>query len=230
MGDLPSDDPKGAVAAINDCWNKVGIHGDGSCPELEQHAHCRNCPTYSAGALTLLDRNLPAEYLSSWTAHFAREKQVEERDSQSALIFRIGSEWFALPTLVLDEVAELRTIHSVPHRGSGSVLGLVNVRGELLICVSLARMLGMEEPSSPESTSDGHRRLVVIRHDGGRMAFPVDDAQTIHRYHPRELKGAPATIVKAATAYTKALLSWKGKTIGCLDGELIVQTLNRSVA
>ena len=38
------------IAAIDDCWNRIGVRGDGSCPELKQYVHCRNCPVYSAGA------------------------------------------------------------------------------------------------------------------------------------------------------------------------------------
>ena len=39
-----------ARAGLNDCWNKIGVRGDGSCPELARHVHCRNCPVYSASA------------------------------------------------------------------------------------------------------------------------------------------------------------------------------------
>ena len=119
-------------STINDCWNRIGVRGDGSCPELEQYAHCRNCPVYSAAALTLLDRELPAGYAGRMDRPFRRTQEARRsRILHSAIIFRIGAEWFALPTLALDEVAELRTIHSLPHRRSGVVLGLVNVRGEL---------------------------------------------------------------------------------------------------
>ena len=42
--------------AIDDCWNRIGIHGDKSCPLLAEHIHCRNCSVYSAAATRLLDR------------------------------------------------------------------------------------------------------------------------------------------------------------------------------
>ena len=42
--------------AIDDCWNRIGIHGDKSCPLLIDHIHCRNCAVYSAAATRLLDR------------------------------------------------------------------------------------------------------------------------------------------------------------------------------
>ena len=217
---------------INDCWNKIGVRGDRSCVELEPHVHCRNCPVYSAAALTLLDREYPPEHLSEWTAHFAGRKKLEQPDAHSAIIFRIASEWFALPTSALDEVAEPRTIHSLPHLRSSVVLGLVNVRGELLICVSLAKMLRLGEPTSVDAERKGFntKRLVVIRHNSRRVAFPTDDVQSIHRYHPRELKSVPASIAQAAAAYTNALLPLQGKTVGCLDDQLLTQALDRIIA
>ena len=52
-----------AAAAVNACWDRIGVQGDASCPELKQHVHCRNCPVYSAGAMQLLDREMAADAL-----------------------------------------------------------------------------------------------------------------------------------------------------------------------
>ena len=223
--------PDGAPS-INDCWNRIGVRGDASCAELKQHIHCRNCPAYSAAASTLFDRALPTTHLSDWTAHFAERRQVEEPDSHSAIIFRIESEWYALPTCALDEVAAPRKVHSLPHLRSGIVLGLVNVRGELVVCVSLARMLRIGDVGSSESQrqASNTKRLIVIRHNNRRTAFPVDEVQSVDRYHSRELRLVPATIAKASAAYTKAILSLKDRTVGWLDDELLAHALDKSVA
>ena len=42
--------------AVDDCWNRIGVFGDKSCPRLERHIHCRNCEVYGAAAIALLDR------------------------------------------------------------------------------------------------------------------------------------------------------------------------------
>ena len=224
---------KGASAGreIHDCWNKIGVRGDGSCEKLQVHTHCRNCPVYSAMALALLDRQAPAYYLDDSTLHFARANQIETADAHSAVIFRLGNEWLALPTQFLDEIAQLRAIHSLPHRRQGLILGLTGLRGELLICVSLAKMLGLEEDGKTSSANDTKlKRMVIIRHDGQRFAFPVDEVQGIHRYRESDLKAVPATTAKATAAYTKAMVSWQKKVIGCLDGQLVVQAFHRNIA
>ncbi|MES2255418.1 MAG: chemotaxis protein CheW [Pseudomonadota bacterium] len=232
MRDRPDSKLGSSHSSVNDCWNKIGVYGDASCKELKQNTHCRNCPIYSAAAVSLLDRDLPAGYLSEWSDHFAQSRVTKELDTHSVFIFRIGGEWLAFPTLALDEVTELRSIHSLPHQRSGITLGLANMRGELLICVSLGKMLGLEKPDSPKREQGGavHKHLMVIGHGGHRVVFPIDEAHGIRRYHSRELKAVPATIAKAAASYTKAMLPWRNRAVGCLDDELVLHTLNRSVA
>src|SRR5215208_1473024 len=106
-----------SAGAINDCWNRIGVRGDVSCPELVQHAHCRNCPVFAAAALTLLDRELPAGYAAEWMVYISQKRdRAKGAERQSAILFRLGAEWFALPTAAVDEVAELRGMHSLPHR------------------------------------------------------------------------------------------------------------------
>ena len=162
-------------------------------PELKKHVHCRNCPVYSAGAAELLDGDPPASYLADRTSHFAQPKRAEDIETRSVVIFRVASEWLALPTSVVMEVANLLPIHSLPHRQNGVVLGLASVRGELLVCVSLRQVVGAEPlaAASHERRDTAYRRLLVIRREAVRVVCPVDDVHGIHRFHPRELKAVP---------------------------------------
>ncbi len=216
---------------LHDCWNRIGVRGDSSCPELSQRAHCRNCPVYSASAADLLNRDAPPGYLADRTRHFEQAVDRGESEKQSAIVFRIGSEWFALSTLAFDEIADQRAIHALPHRRGGGVLGLVNVRGELLICLSLAKIMGLEEAALAGPTKDrrGRRRLIILRHAEGRLAFPVDEVQSIHRFDPADLRAVPATVAKAAASYTTGVLAWADRLVGCLDGQRILEALNRGV-
>jgi chemotaxis-related protein WspD len=209
-----------------DCWNKIGVAGDGSCEQLPKVGHCRNCAVYSSAGAQLLDRELPAHYRREWTDHFAREKNRSTPGKNSVVIFRIGLEWLALPTRNFQEVAERRRVHSLPHRRHGIVLGLINVRGELLLCVSLGRLLGIERA---EKSRPLHHRLVVSEWQGNILAFPVDEIHGIHRYHGEELKSPPTTTARATPSFAAGVFAWHDKMVGCLDAELLFSTLNRSL-
>jgi chemotaxis-related protein WspD len=217
---------------IHDCWNRIGVSGDMSCPELKKHFHCRNCPVYSAAAIELLDRDLPANYLDEWTRHVAQQKPETAGDTQSVVVFRIGLEWLALPTTVFKEIVGIRPVHSLPHRRNGVVLGLANIRGELLVCISLRQILRLEETSElkNEKLRTAEVRMLFIQHQSLRVVCPVDEVFGIHRIHPRELLPVPATLAKATTTYTKGAVSWPHGAIGLLDEDLLFYALNRGLA
>ena len=211
------------------CWNKIGVYGDGSCRDLAQFVHCRNCPVYSQAGVQLLNRALPADYRREWSEHFALEKKRGTPGKISALLFRLGGEWLALPTQAFQEVAERRMIHSLPHRRQGVVLGLANVRGELVLCLSLARVLGIDSTATKHTPRTIYDRLLVAYWDGKRLAFPVDEVFGVHRFDPQQLKQPPETISKSSQSFSRNILQWQQRPVGILDAELLFSTLNRSL-
>src|SRR6185503_5608888 len=112
----------------------------------------------AAAAIQLLDRPVIADYRREWSEHYAAEKKLTAPAKTSVVIFRIISEWLALPTHAFQEVAERRVMHTLPHRRRDLVLGLVNVRGELLICVSLGQWLGLAEPGAGTKPETANRK------------------------------------------------------------------------
>lgn len=219
------------ATALDDCWNRKGVRGDRSCPSLAEHIHCRNCPVFAEAARGLLDRPVPADYAAGWSSHFAAAKVAEKPSNRSAVVFRIGSEWFALPTDLCDEISERRRIHSLPHQRNPAVLGLVNIRGALIICVSLARMLSLHEGGPGESgRGPGPARMVVMRHASGPIAFPVAEVQPTLRFHEDTLRNVPVTVARASSNYVAGLLPWRDRQVGYLDVERVMQSVNRSLA
>jgi chemotaxis-related protein WspD len=221
--------PNGQAVEIRACWNEIGVQGNASCPQLAQVIHCHNCPVYSKAGVQLLDRPLLPEYRRAWTEHFALEKKLAVPAKTSALLFRINAEWLALPTPAFQEVAERRPVHSLPHRRQGIVLGLVNVRGELLICVSLGRLLGLDRSPLRESHRLAYDRLLVAKWNSHRFVFPADEVRGIHRFQTPELQEPPATLAKSKLSYTRGILCWQDRTVGLLDADLLFSSLNRSL-
>jgi chemotaxis-related protein WspD len=176
----------------------------------------------------LLDRPLLPEFRRERTAHYAKPKQLAAPAKTSALLFRIRTDWLALPTQAFQEVAEHRLVHSLPHRRRSIVLGVVNIRGELLICVSLGHLLGLEQTQSGRALRRTHERLLVANWKGNRLVFPVDEVRGVHRFQELELQEPPATLAKANLSYTRGLLSWQGRAVGFLDADRLFSALNRS--
>jgi chemotaxis-related protein WspD len=185
----------------------------------------------SGGAALLLDRALPSGYLSEWTDRIADRHEYLQAGTQSVVIFRIGAEWLALPTSVFEEVAEDCPFHSLPHRAGHPAGGLVTVRGDILTCVSLETLLGLERDARAEGKSHStHARVALVAREGNRFAFPVSEVCVVARYHPRELQEVPTSLARAKAAHTLGLLPWQGHTVGCLDDELLFYTVNKVLA
>lgn len=228
----------GGDAIMDTCWQKIGVGGDSSCPDLKEHIHCRNCPSHAGRASLLLNRAPPDDYLDEWTRHVAGGKTLSSLSPDAAaaatlsvMIFRLAGEWLALPTRLLEEVTEMRPVHSLPHRRSGVVLGVTNIHGGLLICVSLAVLLGLAaEAQQQDRRIEAKRRMLVIGRESGRFVFPADEVHGIERYGANSLRAAPATVARAASSYTRHVLPWQDRSVGYLDADLLLDGLDRSIA
>ena len=216
---------------MNACWNHIGVHGDRSCPELASVVHCRNCPIHAEAATSLLEREPPDAYVSDWTTHLSRSVDAGDADTRSILIFRVGAEWLALPTTSILEVIETRPVHSLPGRRKSVLLGVVNVRGELLVCVSLGGLLGLapSPPAPRPGTQLMHARMLVLNHGHARAVCPVDEVHGVHHFPARALHDVPATVARASSTHSKAVLSWDGHSVGILDDELTFASMERSL-
>jgi chemotaxis-related protein WspD len=219
------------VLTQNDCWNRIGVWGDRSCPELIQAVHCHNCPVFTAASRRFLDAPPPGNYLEEWTERLIAPIEETADDLQSVLIFRLCEEWLALRVQVLLEVTGPRPVHPIPHR-VGLLAGLVNIRGELHLCVHLAQLLGIkaqEDRQPMPNGAGGLPRLIVAQSEGNRWVFPVDEVDQVYRLSPGELTGAPATLARSASPLTRAVLAWRERSIGYLDDERLFRVLGARI-
>jgi chemotaxis-related protein WspD len=228
------------AALVNDCWNRVGTRGDGSCPKLAEYSRCLNCPVFEQAAAALLDRPLAeadlAEAASATRATSPAEKKagdangVQPATVHSALVFRIADEWLALPTAALRQVDDVRPIHSLPHRRNRVVLGLVNIRGTLTVAASLGELLHLDRAAaSGHRSRNTYARMLVAAHRGEPVAFPVDEVEGVLRFPAAALMPVPTTLAHASASHASGVLAWRDTTIGLLDPDRVFDSLARSL-
>jgi chemotaxis-related protein WspD len=234
-GSTDGNDLGGHVPGQSDCWNKIGISGDQSCPELKTFIHCRNCPVFAAAARTFFDRAAPEGYLAEWSRWLAASdihntrgdrtnndaSNISSRDERvGVLMFRLGSEWLAIRTQAIAQVTTPRPVHRVPHRSNEIFSGLVNLQGQVQLCVSLHGLLGA-------SASASSPRLVVLhdRDQAASWAFAADEVLGV-QYVPRSnWRNVPSTLVNPAVGFSQAILSWNGLCISLLDEQRVFSAL-----
>ena len=197
--------------------------------------HCRNCPVFAAAARTFFDRRAPEGYLADWSRWLADsadamlQRSIGDSDDDhvlvrgeavSVLIFRLGEEWLAFRTQTVAEVTLPRPVHRIPHRSNSVLAGLVNLQGQVLLCVSLHGLLGV---AAAESSS----RLIVLR-DPDRAetwAFAADEVLGVRRVSRNQWRSVPSTLINPAVGFSQAVLSWNGRSVGLLDEQRVFTAL-----
>jgi chemotaxis-related protein WspD len=212
---------------VDDCWNRIGVNGDRTCPELETHVHCRNCPVFARAARSFFDRKAPEGYLAEWSDLLGRPAGDGAADDSALLVFRLGSEWLALALSVVSEVTTPRPVHRVPHRTNRVFSGLVSLRGQLQLCVSLHGLLEVAPPD-PDADPVANHRLVVIRKDTETWAFSADEVLGVHRVARDRLQKVPSTLANPTGSFSKAVFAWdEERSIDVLDEPRVFEALRR---
>ncbi len=117
-----------------------------------------------------------------------------------------------------------------PHRKKEVLKGVVNVHGEIQICVSLKHLIGLEEhDKDKEKEQKLNDRMMVVNKDGDVWVFPVKEIHGIHHVHPDLFQNVPVTISKSKSTFTKEIFKWEDKHVALLDDELLFYSLKRSI-
>jgi chemotaxis-related protein WspD len=218
------------------CWKIEGVwgHKRPRCSELDRVIHCRNCEIFVQAGRRLLDHEIDEKYQQEWTDIIAAPKEEEVAGTFSVVIFRIGKEWLALKTQVFAEIIESAKFHTLPLRKSRILLGVINVHGEIQLCVSLQTLLGIEAEDRKHRQLP--RRLMVINDGSDQWVFPVDEVYGIYPLHPVVLENIPVMLGKSPSAYSRGIFRWKKKDtdkmltdVAFLDDERLLYGLARNI-
>jgi len=180
----------------------------------------------------LLTRKPDHDYLEEWTTMVQKEKVARKltRD-YSLLLFRIHHEWFGLSTAVFNHVCENKAIHSIPFKKNPMILGLVNIGGQIRVCVTLDKLLNISGSAEKgdELSSVVYDRMIVIEQEENVWVFPVDEVYGIFQFDVEKMENVPVNVSKSSANYLKGVFLWKGKRIGFLDEELLCYSLKTSL-
>jgi chemotaxis-related protein WspD len=209
---------------IDDCWNRIGIQGDRSCGQLDSHFHCRQCPVYASTAKTLLTRIAPSVQALGQTGLAAETRRPEA--TVPVLIFQLQAEWLGLPTTALIEVTPLRPVHGLPRRAD-PVLGVCNVRGRLIPCVSLSALLGLATAAPDVQRGKATARMLVVGGHAGAVVVPVDHVDGIHAIPESAIGPLPDTM--ADRRYARAVIRHRDRAVGLLDELRLVRAIEGSL-
>lgn len=216
---------------IDDCWNTIGIwsHASPRCEKLDKLLHCYNCSVFSNAGKQLLNRDSDINYLGEWKKNLAKPQIEFDDTSDAAMVFRLGDEWFALSTNCIREITYCDKFHSLPHTRDPVLRGLVNVRGNLILCVSLGYLFGLHKAGLDPSDHKSISRYVVVDYGDYTYAFPVSEINNIIHFNLEQTDKPPATLESASQRFTRSVIKLDPLNIALLDEELLFHALERCV-
>jgi chemotaxis signal transduction protein len=147
-----------------------------------------------------LQREPDASDRERWRTEVATPPPAQHDDERIVLfVFRVGGERFGIEPSHMELAAPLSGIHSIPHRGK-ALAGVVNVRGTVTLCFSLADILGSAPGPAPERPM-----MLVLAHRGWRIACRVDAAEGVSGFARSVLQPPPSTLRSAGRSYVKGI-------------------------
>ncbi|MCE9574599.1 MAG: chemotaxis protein CheW [Deltaproteobacteria bacterium] len=207
------------------CWREIGTYGDRTCGELATHLHCRNCPTFARAAATLFTQPAPAGYAEERTPVIAAAKPGAT-PARACLVFRLGAEWLALDAVACVSILAVPVVRRIPHRARAVLRGVINVAGEILLCVALDRILGGGDAAGAVGA---RARAIVIHHRGDRWGFVADEVGGLERIPLAALTAAPVTISRGLEPFIEAVVDLDGRHVGVLGTDRLFDGLRRRV-
>jgi chemotaxis-related protein WspD len=221
------------------CWQSIGIFGDRSCPQLEKYLHCRDCPVYQSAGWKLLDHQPPENYLEDWSTRLQQPQDSGLSCGSPMVMFRVAQEWLVMPVQQINEIANIRAIHTIPHRSNSILLGLANIRGELPLCIAMHRLLNSSDEQNEEKIArvsrliaedcpeeySSYGRFLVVRLSSGLWALWVDEVHSVVRIETQKVEAIPSTLKRNTQSILTGVYPLDGKSIGIIDEEKLAHQL-----
>lgn len=160
------------------------------------------------------DQAMSDSELKEWAAFYARPATTAEHSDDAAayVVFVLGGERFAVSLDDLDEVARVECGVGLDHV-SPLVLGLANIRGEVVPLLDTAAALGVR---STYRLGSPNRTLVIRDEQDRRTALPVERVQSIELIDSEQFQVVP-TLDDSSLIRRIAIAEHDGGSMTLLD-------------
>jgi chemotaxis signal transduction protein len=106
---------------------------------------------------------------------------------------------------------------------------MVNIRGELSLCVSLHGVLGL----TADARGD-RRRLVVVAREGVTWVFGADEVRGVVRFAEADVENTPMSVASGIAPLTQRVFRWAApgepeRRVGLIDADALFTALRGSI-
>jgi len=127
------------------------------------------------------------------------------------VVFKVGSEEFAVDIMLTKEVVLMREITPVPETES-YVEGVMNLRGNLVPVLDFRKRL-----RALKGTVHSDHRIIITQFDGRTAGLIVDGASEVIRVTDEMIEGVPHLISEIGAGYIEGVINLKGRFITLIN-------------
>lgn len=127
------------------------------------------------------------------------------------VVFDLGKEHYGMDILAVDGIIKMQEITSVP-LSLKFVVGVTNLRGEVLPIIDLRKRLGLEEH---EETND--TRIIVVNLDSKKIGMIVDEVSEVLTISDEDIDPTPPIINTVNTSFITGIAKVDKRLITLLD-------------
>lgn len=136
--------------------------------------------------------------------------------AEQFLTFEIGSELFALPILVVQEIRGWERVSEIP-RTAAQILGVINLRGSVVPVLDVRTRLGMEARAVTPTTV-----LIVVRLDAEQQGSAtvgcvVDAVSDVASIRIEDIRPAPSTCGSVESHFIRGVATIDQRLVLVLD-------------
>lgn len=133
------------------------------------------------------------------------------------VIFKVNESEYGLDVAQVNAIETLTNVVPVPN-AANHIIGIMNLRGEVLPIYSLRTKFGLQEIPVNEKT-----KIIVTKSNGVSIAFKVDEVKEIIECNADNVTDFPPIARSQETAYVDKVAKHNGQLILLLDQDRIIK-------
>jgi len=127
------------------------------------------------------------------------------------VVFSLGREEFAVEVTQVREIMRMEEITRMP-KTPQFVEGIINLRGQIIAVVELAKRLNLESGSR-----SGETRIIVVEAEDIKVGMIVDSVSEVLRVNADAVEPSPTLTTDVSAAYLQGVVKQDNRLIILLD-------------
>lgn len=142
-----------------------------------------------------------------------KNDETVQQEQREIIVFRVGAETYGIETAFVREVYPLREFTALPGIPS-FVLGIMNVRGQIVSIIDLRKFLGLPEKGLGELN-----KVIILSTDRMEFGILADVVEGTRSVASKDVLAVPPGVIEVGEQYLKGMTE---DHVVLLDAESIV--------